>query len=210
EHLQHFEPFTRKNIPLVFFDRVAALGACTQVLIDNRKAGYEATRHLIEQGCRNLLHITATSKRNVYADRLEGFRQALEEAGLPFQPDQVLVTSLGAGAGAEAAAAILRLPERPDGIFVANDNCAAACLMALKKAGLRIPEDIAIAGFNNDPVCTVVEPNLTTIHYPGQEMGEAAARHLVNHLDGASGPARTETILLRSELIVRASSLRVG
>ena len=94
----------------------------------------------------------------------------------------------------------------PDGIFVANDNAAVGCLIAIKQAGVNIPKDIAIVGFNNDPVSKVVEPNLSTINYPGYEMGEVAARNLINHLNGTSPIHSTNTILLRSELVIRDSS----
>jgi LacI family transcriptional regulator len=80
-------------------------------------------------------------------------------------------------------------------------------MVALKQSGIRIPQDIAFAGFNNDPVSTVVEPNLTTINYPGYEMGQVAARNLINHLSGASSIHSTNTIILRSELVIRESSV---
>jgi LacI family transcriptional regulator len=82
-------------------------------------------------------------------------------------------------------------------------------MVAIKSAGIRIPEDMAFVGFNNDPVSTVVEPNLTTINYPGYEMGEVAAKNLINHLNGSSLIHSTDTIVLRSELIIRSSSKRL-
>jgi LacI family transcriptional regulator len=95
----------------------------------------------------------------------------------------------------------------PDAVFVANDSCAVGCMIALRQMGIRIPEDIAFVGFNNDPVSTVVEPNLTTINYPGYEMGQVAARNLIDHLNGSSNIHSTNTIILRSELILRESSV---
>jgi LacI family transcriptional regulator len=109
-------------------------------------------------------------------------------------------------AGVEAAEMILKMKLRPDGLFVANDNCAVGCMITLKENGILIPEQMAIVGFNNDPVSLVIEPHLTTINYRGYEMGEVAARHLINHLNGTSLIRNTNTILLRSELIIRASS----
>ncbi|WP_276484915.1 LacI family DNA-binding transcriptional regulator [Paraflavitalea pollutisoli] len=208
EDITHFETLYRKNIPVIFFDRVAEQDMCTNVLIDNRRAAYEATKHLIQQGCKRIAHITATPKRNVYIDRLEGYKRALAEFDLPFSNDQLIIGNLSQEDGALAAAQILAIPERPDGIFVANDNSAVGCMLALKQAGIRIPEDIAFVGFNNDPVSKVVEPNLTTINYPGYEMGEVAARNLINHLTGIATITSTNTILLRSELVVRGSSLK--
>jgi len=207
-NIEHFEMFFKKNVPLIFFDRVAEHKHCTNVLIDNRKAAYEATSHLIEQGCRNIVHITATPKRNVYVDRLQGYKQALAEHNLPFREDHIIIGNLSQEAGAEAAEVIRAMGPLPDGVFVSNDNCAVGCMLALKQAGINIPADIAFAGFNNDPVSKVIEPNLTTINYPGYEMGEAAARNLINHLNGSSPLHSTNTIVLRSELVVRASSMR--
>ena len=107
-----------------------------------------------------------------------------------------------------AAEAILQMKTRPDGVFVANDHAAVGCMLALKKAGIAIPGDIAFVGFNNDPVSTVVEPNLTTINYPGYQMGEVAASNLINHLTGSAVIRSAPTTFLRAELIVRESSRR--
>ncbi len=83
-------------------------------------------------------------------------------------------------------------------------------MKALKEMGYSIPDDIAIVGFNNDPVSQVIEPNLTTVYYPGQQMGEVAVRSLINHLKGIEYIDASKTIVLQSELIVRESSLKRG
>jgi LacI family transcriptional regulator len=127
---------------------------------------------------------------------------------LPFSDKQVLINNLSQEAGIQAAEAILQMKQQPDGVFVANDNCAVGCMLGLKQAGKRIPQDIAFVGFNNDPVSSVIEPNLTTINYPGYKMGEMAASNLINHLNGVTSITETNTILLRSELIIRASSIK--
>ncbi len=208
DDITHFEPFFKKNIPLLFFDRVTHHKNCTNILIDNRKAGYEATAHLISQGCKRIVHITATPKRNVYVDRLQGYRQALADHLIDFKEENLIIDNLSQEAGVSAAAILMQMDPLPDAVFVANDNCAVGCMLALKQAGVRIPGDIAFVGFNNDPVSKVIEPNLTTINYPGYEMGQVAARNLINHLTGSSIIKTANTILLHSELIIRASSIR--
>jgi LacI family transcriptional regulator len=208
--LAHFEPFFKKNIPVLFFDRVIEHDNCTNILINNRRAGYEATKHLIQQGCKRIVHITALPQQNVYIDRLNGYKQALAEGGLKFNKEDVIIGNLTMEAGAEAAEAILKMKMLPDGVFVANDNAAIGCMLALKQKGVKIPGDVAFVGFNNDPVSQVIEPNLSTISYSGREVGEVAARHLINHLTGVSVIDNTNTIILRSELIVRDSSLKKG
>jgi LacI family transcriptional regulator, galactose operon repressor len=208
QNIEHFESFFKKNIPLIFFDRVAEHKNCTNVVIDNRKAAYEATSHLISQGCKKIVHITATPKRNVYVDRLSGYKQALADHKIPFKDDWVIISNLSQEAGFEAGEKILKMKNLPDGVFVANDNAAVGCMLAVKQAGIKIPEDIAFVGFNNDPVSKVIEPNLTTIDYPGYVMGEVAARNLIEHLTGEPQLHSTNTIYLRSELIIRESSIK--
>jgi LacI family transcriptional regulator len=103
---------------------------------------------------------------------------------------------------------VLAMDPRPDGIFITNDFCAAVFLQELKEAGLRIPDDLAIVGFNNDVISKLIQPKLTTINYPGEEMGERAALNLLDQLAGVSSALATETIIIKSELIIRGSSLK--
>jgi LacI family transcriptional regulator len=203
----HFDALLKKAIPLIFFDRVTELPNCTSIVIDNRKAGYDATLHLLNQGCRRVVHICGSLNRNVYSDRLEGYKQALAEKNVPFDPELVLQSSLSDQAGAEAARLILSMPSLPDGVFASNDTCAVAVLRELKLAGISVPDQIAVVGFNNDPIANVIEPNLTTVNYPGEEMGEVAALTIINRLRNVPS-TNLNTIFLRHELIVRQSSLK--
>jgi LacI family transcriptional regulator len=103
---------------------------------------------------------------------------------------------------------ILKMKPLPDGAFITNDFVAAIVMQTLKQHGLCIPEDIAIVGFNNDAISRIVEPSMTTIDYPGWDMGVIAARNLINHLKGLADIKQTSTIIVRTELIVRESSRR--
>ena len=206
--MDHFDPFVQKGIPIVFFDRVEDFPYGTRVVIDNVKAGYEATAHLAAQGCRRIAHITANLGRNVYAGRLKGYQQALTDYGLPFDSSLLLVNDLSEAAAIRSARQVLQMDPRPDGVFATNDFFAAVFLQTLKEGGLRVPEDIAIVGFNNDAISKIIQPKLTTVNYPGEEMGEQAARSLLDQLAGLSSARSTETIIIRSELIIRESSLK--
>ena len=210
ENTKHFDPFIEKGIPVLFYDRIAEHRLCTGIIIDNVEAAYKATTHLIEQGCKNIVHLLGSLKRNVYSERLKGYRYALLDNNLSFNEGNVIINKLTEEAGVEIAELLLKMNPRPDGIFVSNDTCAVSCIKTLKQAGLSIPRDIAVVGFNNDPISQVIEPNLTTIDYPGYEMGEVAVRNLINHLDGTSDIQKTNTITLRAELIIRESSLKKG
>jgi LacI family transcriptional regulator len=206
--VHHFTNFIQKNIPLVFFDRVYEHRQCMSVVIDNFKNGHAVTSHLIEQGCKRITHITGNLHRNVYKERFEGYKKALHDAGLVYSNELLMVTEMNEQAGIDAGNTILKMKKMPDGIFLANDVTAANCMRVLKQNGIKIPQDIAIAGFNNDPITRVVEPNLTTVNYPGYEMGIIAATSLINHLDGVSNILTTNKIVVKSELIIRESSLR--
>ena len=207
-NIEHFEAFVSRGIPVIFFDRVHEHQQCPNIFIDNYKAGYNITTHLVEQGCKRIMHIGGNQLRNVYIERYNGYKQALADHGIPLEKELLIINDLSATAGAEAARSILKMSEKPDAVFVANDICAIGCMQVLKKEGIKIPRDIAFAGFNNDPTSCVIEPNLTTIDYKGYEMGEVAARILINHLDNNSDLQQTHSLILRSELIVRESSLK--
>jgi LacI family transcriptional regulator len=206
--MDHYEPFTEKEIPVIFFDRVEQDGNSTVVVIDNIKCGYIATQHLIEQGCRRIAHVTSSLNRNVYSLRYKGFQDALFDHKLPFDESLLVVTDLTEATNIAAARQMLKMKPFPDGIFITNDFVAAVWMKVLKEHGLSIPEDVAIVGFNNDAISKLVEPALTTINYPGADMGEITARNLINHLNGISNIHQTNTIVIRSGLIVRDSSIK--
>ncbi|MEO6639389.1 MAG: LacI family DNA-binding transcriptional regulator [Ginsengibacter sp.] len=207
-NLYHFKPFIDKGVPVMFFDRVEQDGNNTVVIIDNAKCGYQATQHLIEQGCKRIAHVTSSLQRNVYAQRFKGYQDALFDNGIPFDENLVVINDLSEKAGITSAMQILKMNPMPDGAFITNDFVAAVCMRTLKEYGISIPADIAIVGFNNDAIGKLIEPTLSTINYPGTDMGEIAARNLINHLKGVSNIHHTNTIIVRTELIIRNSSLK--
>lgn len=207
ENLNHFNTLLSKDIPVVFFDRVADCHGCMSVIIDNFKAGYEITSHLISQGCRRIMHLGGSMLRNVYLERFNGYKKALADHGLEFESGLLFLSELSNKSGREAAESILLMKNRPDGIFAANDTTAVAVICELKKAGIDIPGEIAVAGFNNEPISQVVQPNLTTVDYPAMEIGEIAASSLLNKLNNTE-KFNVSTIVVKHKLIIRESTLR--
>lgn len=206
--MEHFENFIKKDVPVIFFDRVFDHDSCGCIEIDNELGGYQVTSHLIKSGRKRIMHITGNLKRNVYKGRYEGYRKALADQSLSFEEELLLETDLSKEAGDAAIEKLLAMENRPDAIFIANDICAVNCLQALKKRGVKIPGDIAVAGFNNDPVSEVVEPNLTTVFYPGREMGEIAVKKMIHHLTRSQPMNLHERVMMQPELIIRASTAR--
>lgn len=207
ENLDHFNIMFNKNIPVVFFDRVAECNGCMSVVIDNYKAGYEATNHLIKQGCRRIVHLGGNLLRNVYSERFRGYRQALADNGIKYDQDLLIISELNNQSGIDAARTILKMKIRADGLFTANDTSAVATMVELQRSGIKIPDEIAVVGFNNEPISQVIQPNLTTVDYPARETGEIAATSLINKLNNSQSISLS-TIVLNHTLIVRQSSLR--
>ncbi|EOZ92823.1 LacI family transcriptional regulator [Indibacter alkaliphilus LW1] len=207
---QHFKPFFRKNIPVIFYDRVGNCDNCLGIVIDNVNAAYTATKHLLEQGYKRIFHVLGSEKIDVYRDRLKGYKLALIENHIAYNGDLVMFSKLSEDACEDIIEKMQELEQMPDALFVSNDGCAANCIQVLKSKGICVPDDIAVVGFNNDGISRLVEPNLTTINYPGQEMGEIAMKSLLQRLEDPSSTTlnQTEKISLRSELIIRDSSVK--
>ncbi|HEV8271969.1 MAG TPA: LacI family DNA-binding transcriptional regulator [Chitinophagaceae bacterium] len=209
ENLNHFKPFNDKGIPLVFFDRVEENNDYnTSVIIDNYKCGYLATQHLIEQGCKRIVIATSSLKRNVYRERHRGYKDALLDNGLTYSEKLVIINDLSEKAATENAKRILKMNPLPDAVFITHDFSAAVCIQVLNDHGINIPADIAIVGFNNDDISKLVQPRLTTINYPGKDLGEIAARNLIDQLNNKTTLQIANRIIIRSDLIIRQSSLK--
>ncbi len=203
---EHFNIFTQREIPLLFFDRVFTLPNCPTILIDNKAAGFEATEHLISQGCKNLLHISGNLKRNVYAERLQGFKDAMVKNGLSFRSYNLLETDLDPQKIDVVLKRIKKAKNQIDGLFIANDTMAVECIKELKKIGYKIPEEIKIVGFNNDPISEIISPALTTIDYPGYKLGVLAGQSIISHLNGTINLQSAGSIILKHRLITREST----
>lgn len=205
--LGHFDNMLRKGVPVVLFDRVKSHPdySCSMVIIDNMKAGRDATLHLVDEGCRRIMFVGDNLISSVYSDRHLGYQHALAERHLPVESDLTFITTLDEDSGERVMSRIREMGTPPDGIFAANDTTAVSIICALKQAGHTVPDDVAVVGFNDVHIARVIDPPLTTIRYPGVEMGEVAARTLIESLD-TPGPFTSKTVVLNHQLIVRASS----
>jgi LacI family transcriptional regulator len=208
DNVEHLDSYIKNNIPVILFDRVKPDFNGIKVVIDNFKAAYNVTRHLIEQGCKNIVHIAGVKKSSVFVDRLNGYKYALAESNIQFKPEWLIYKNNDETSGIKISQKIMEMRPRPDGVFAVNDISAVMCMKELQKAGIRIPEDIAFAGFNNDLISTVIEPNLTTVDYSGIQMGEIAAKALLDAIANNTASEKNYTIKMNANLLIRASSKR--
>ncbi|MEK7254331.1 MAG: substrate-binding domain-containing protein, partial [Bacteroidota bacterium] len=164
--------------------------------------------HLIQQGCRRIAYFGGSPAQAMYRLRTKGYTDALEKYGLPFDENLLLTaTKLSAEEGFALAERVLSLPNPPDAIFAANDTSAVSTIQYAKSRGIKIPEELAVMGFNNDPVCTIVEPSLSSVSQPAVEMGKLAVQQLFKIMSEPK-PDVPRTTVLETELMPRASSLR--
>lgn len=205
--ISHFDLFTKQGIPLVFVDRVPEGFNSYRVIIDNYMAGYRATKHLIDEGCKKIAHFAGAQHVNVYNLRMKGYVDALKEANIPIDKDLIInLKTLSLEEGKNATKKLLKFSTPPDGIFSANDTAAVGAILYAKKKGVRIPQDLAIIGFNNDPVSKIVEPSLSTVSHPAKKMGEISTQKILEHSRKNLDSNVSEITILDTEVIIRNSS----
>lgn len=203
----HFKQFAEQNIPIVFVDRVPQDFNSYRVIIDNYAAGYRATQHLIDQGCTKIAHFAGAQHVNVYNLRKKGYLDALQKNGLPVDENLIMeLETMSYEEGREATNKIMDVGNPPDGIFSSNDRAAVGAILCAKERGIRIPEELAIIGFNDDPVSSIVEPSLSTISHPAMKMGELSTKRILEHSGKNLGSDISEITMLDTELIVRNST----
>jgi LacI family transcriptional regulator len=196
------------GIPSVFFGRADRMSVSGSVMIDDAGCGYLAAEHLIRQGCRRLVLVTSSRMRDSGVRQYMGFQQALKRWDAGISGNLMIAEDMGVEGGAAIAERILRMETLPHGLFIADDSAAVACLRHLTEAGVRVPEDVAIVGFNNAPAGRLITPALTTIDYPGFEIGRLAASALLGQLAGRSAAVPRIKTIVSPALIIRKSSLR--
>ena len=202
--LRHYERVKSQGIPLILFDNtVDSLGVST-VTIDDYNGAYQATSHLIQQGCRRIVHLAGKQNNTIYRERLRGYTSALEYHGIAVDESRIISCPSDVEEGKKAALRMLAGPELPDGIFSSSDWAALGVLQIFKSHRIRVPEDVGMIGFSNEPFTSYIEPALSTVDQHSKRIGQFAARIFLEEADSPHIIPR-QTIL-KPELIIRASS----
>jgi len=198
-----FNAFHRENIPVVFFDRIPTNARGAQLMVNNFQGALDAVNILIENGRKRIAFITGSSRINVYRDRLEGYKQALLLGNLPCYDRYLIEGGFLLEDGMAGAKQLLSLLERPDAILAVGDNVAIGAIKYLKSAGVKIPEDIAVIGFDNDPMGIAIEPELTTVEQPISQMAEIALKLILEAIN--SGEELLKEEILNTRILRRKS-----
>jgi len=203
---EHFAQLQKKGIQLVMFDRVHYEVTCTKVVVDNFEGAFTATEHLIKSGCQNPVHLAGPLSCQVFDERARGFKEALKACKYPLHPYSVLSTDLTPTDVRKSMKYWMSLEQLPDGIFTASASSALWLSRIIKEYKLKIPGQVAIISFGNEPCHEFITPTLSAIEMPGYEMGKTAARQL---LDEIQNPFQEpKTIIKPIRLIIRNSSFK--
>ena len=205
---EHLKRLQRKGIPLVFFDRDADEIDVPKVMVDNVGAAYEATKHLIENGSKRIAFLAGPSNVTVSNLRQSGYENAIQDSGLDLDESLVVHGNYNLQQAIKLTNELFELENPPDGLVVVSDRLAVGAIAALRKKNIRIPEDVAIVSFNDEPICTIVTPTLTSVSQPTFEMGKMAITLLINQIENPNCVDKPEVIVFKTELKIRESSLR--
>ena len=193
------------DIPVVFMNSAMSESRYDTFEIENREGAYAATRHLVERGYQHIGIILGPPESHDVRERVRGYRAALTEGGIDPDTQTVIEGDFTQPSGYAAGQQIVELASRPDAFFSCNDYMAIGAMSALQEAGLHIPDDIAVAGFDDIPSARYATPSLTTVRVPVYDLGRRAAGRLLSMIHAPeSFPPCHRT--LPSELIVRSSS----
>ena len=202
----HFKNVIRNNVPLVFFDRVFSNLKCATVECDDYQGAFNAVEHLLSRGYKHIAHFAGYLHTPIGKMRFQGYQDALKKHGIPFNPQWVRYGGLTEDAGMKAFEDVSNTGEMPDAIFAVNDPVAIGAFISIKRKGMAIPGDIALVGFSDNPIVSLLDPPMTTVRQPAVQMGEVSSKELIDQIETTGSVGNKKHIVLKTELIVRKST----
>ena len=211
ERVEHFKSLHEKGFPIVFFDRITDEIETHKVVADNYKGAYNATQHLIDAGYTKIAHLSSASHLSISKERLNGYKTALADNNITINESYIKNCNHGGMIYQEledAVKSLVNLKDNPDAIFSAGDRLTVSCLVALNKIGIKVPDEIALAGFANNSLLGLLNPGLTSVKQPAFEMGQVATELLIKLIESKRAVTEFETVVLQTEVQVRDSSAK--
>lgn len=204
--ISHFDILQKRGIPVVFFDRSNEKITQSQIIVDDYQGAFDAVSHLIERGYQKIAHIRGPENISIGRDRYLGYLDALTKNGIPINEKYIVTAGFQQDDGLIAMQKLLEMTSPPDAVFAVNDPVAIGAYIVLKEKNIRIPQEMALVGFSNDPVSALLEPALTTVSQPIYEIGRAAAKMLLKQIDNGENMQKPIVKVHKTELIIRQSS----
>ena len=204
----HIKKIQQKKKPLVLFDRTVNSITAPRVRLDNVEGGRIATQHLIDQGYKRIALLAGPENLNISNERMEGFLQTLKQNKIKVDKNLIIHCDFNQEYGKMATKELLTMKNRPDAIFAISDRLAIGALLAIKETGLKIPKDIGLVGFNNDPMTKLMTPTISSVEMFAFEMGKATAKIFLEMIHSETDMSDKE-IIFKPKLFVRESSSRI-
>ena len=204
---EHIRKIHDRKIPIVLFDRLIPNFEAPGVRLDNEEGGFIATEHLIEQGYKRIAILAGPKNLGISNSRMEGYLNALKKHKIKRDDDLIMHCDFNQDYAYFATQELLSMKKRPDAIFTISDRMAIGAMLAIKKKNLKMPEDIGLVGFNNEPALSLVTPEISSVEQPSFELGKAAAKLFIEKLHNTESMDNVIEIL-KPKLFIRASSLR--
>jgi LacI family transcriptional regulator len=204
---EHFARLRRRGIPLVFFDRVCTDVDVSTVVVDDHDGAFHAVEYLIQKGYERIGHLGGPEFLSIARLRYDGYCDALQQHGRLVREEWVVRGGLNEEDGMESMMRLLgQTTELPDALFCVNDPVAMGALLRMKEKGIRVPQDIAIVGFTDNPMADMIEPPLTTVRQPAYDIGKTAAEMLLDQIQNRSHRNQPVHTVLKTQLIIRKSA----
>jgi len=205
-----FERIKKKNIPLIFFDRKKTLDHVSSVTINDFEGGYKATQHLIDMGCTKIAYFSGDLNIEIFNERFNGYKKALEDNTFDFNSDYVLQTKSSVEDGKLNTKKLLSMDSPPDAIFSSSDFAALGAIQELQSNNIKIPNEVAVIGFSNEPFTKFMELSISTIDQSPLEMGKMTAKVFLEQVGSQDNITFEKKVVLEPKLIIRKSSDRTS
>jgi LacI family transcriptional regulator len=196
------------NIKIVLVDRLIEGVDCDAILVDNEKGAYTAVKYLIDKGYKKIAIIDGFIDRTTGKERLKGYLRALNENNIPRNDDFIKIKDFKKISGIMFANELLENKNKPEAIFVANLELTLGAILSIKSLGLKIPDDIAVIGFDDSDWAQILEPPLTTISQPVYDLGTAAAEMLIKNIENDNSKKEKLIVTFNTKLIERGSATK--
>ena len=205
-NLDYYEKVKSRGIPLILFDRGENDLNVDYVGIDDYASSHLIVKHLVEQGCKRIAHIGGFRHTRIFNNRIRGYKDALKKYNLPLEDELLIESNLTLEDGRAKMQQLLLLKNKPDALYVAGDYAALGAQQVLLEQNIKVPEEIAIVGFGNEPFTSMLVPSISSINQHSDEIGKKSAEAFLAHTKKENVQQSLNKIILNAELIVRDSS----
>jgi LacI family transcriptional regulator len=209
--ISHVKTLHDRGLPIVLFDRVTDEINTHKVILDNYKGAYDATEHLIQKGFKKIAILAGSEFLSTTTERMMGYQEALKAYGISLKPEYIRHCFYGGMDFSEVEDAVNRLftlKDKPDAIFTTADKLTIGCMRTLKRRGIRIPSDMGLVGFTNTDIAELLDPPLTLLRQPAEEMGRAATELLLQLIESKRPIREYEKRVMSPELLIGGSTFK--